>query len=426
VEAELPNELPSYEELRTTPAAKLIRHDTDLHPVFSLNIDRRNWTLSRDGATVEVALDTGTAIAEDQSQAIHEAELELKAGPPQLLFALAEDTCGCLDAPLSFVSKGVRGYRLATKHATTPEHSLDLHLEPSISVKAAFQKIAGACLRQFSINEEYFRKTDDPEAIHQARVAIRRLRAAFSMFKTVVVGDDADEVRKGLKWISDFLGEARDLDVFFDAQLRKVELEHPGVPGLKALAEKASSIRAAAHDRVSEAIHSEQFRRLLLSVARCIQIGEWTRIDAAGLLFQHEKRFLEFAKSELDRRYGSVTKKKKAMRGANALKRHQIRIKAKKLRYMAEFLRPLVAGRAYSRTSAGLKRLQDLLGALNDVIAAERLLGQVVEEVRDPGVNFAAGLIRQYGTISRETLIEASRVQRKLRRSEPFWAGLQE
>jgi triphosphatase len=225
-EAEISQKTPSVQTIRKTPARKFIKSNSNLRPVFSLSIDRRTWALSHDGSTVEIALDTGTLEAGGQSQPVHEVELELKAGTPEFLYEVAERMTSSIDAPLCFISKGSYGYRLANGHAAEPEHSLDLRFDDDPSIESAFQKIADACLRQFSINEECLRIGIEPEAIHQARVAIRRLRAAFSMFKDIVVGDDAYQVRKGLKWISDLLGKARDLD----GRLMVIKLEHPDVP----------------------------------------------------------------------------------------------------------------------------------------------------------------------------------------------------
>jgi hypothetical protein len=58
-----------------------------------------------------------------------------------------------------------------------------------------------------------------------------------------------------------------------------------------------------------------------------------------------------------------------------------------------------------------------------DEIAGERLLGQVVEEVRKP-LNFAADLIRQHETTSDDVAIKAIKVHKRLRTFEPFWAQI--
>jgi triphosphatase len=130
---------------------------------------------------------------------------------------------------------------------------------------------------------------------------------------------------------------------------------------------------------------------LLLSALRCVHNGEWMLSNESAI--SRETSFLDLAKSELDRRFGSVRKNKKAVRGHDALKRHRVRIKAKKLRYMAEFLKPL-ARKSIRTNLERAKAVTGSIGALNDAIAGERLLGQVVEEVRKPSVNFAADLIR--------------------------------
>jgi CHAD domain-containing protein len=254
----------------------------------------------------------------------------------------------------------------------------------------------------------------DTEAVHQARVAIRRLRAAFSMFKDVVVGEDADAARRELKWLSKLLGEARDLDVFLENRMKQVALEHPDVPGVRELTRRLESMRDRARHRLDGALHSDRFRALLLGVARCAHHGAWRR---GGGLFTY------FALETLEQRLNSVRRKRKAVRGLDAHKRHRLRIKAKKLRYMFEFLKPVASRKALGAVSDRLERLQELLGALNDVIAGERLLGQLVEESRAPIVSFAAGLVRETMAVSPKIKRKAIKTHADLRRLRPFGRG---
>src|SRR5690606_41184005 len=67
----------------------------------------------RGGAQIEVALDVGEIRAGGRSQPICEIELELKAGQPDALFALALVWAGRLDCLPFDVSKAERGVRLA-------------------------------------------------------------------------------------------------------------------------------------------------------------------------------------------------------------------------------------------------------------------------------------------------------------------------
>ncbi len=412
---------PSPAGLSKTPAGKIVKNGARLRPVFALQINRRIWTLSRGDATLEVALDDGSLEAGDERRPICEVELELKNGSEQQLYEVAAEVSAAAQAPISFVSKGGKGYRLACGDADEPEHSLDLRLERKDSVETAFKTIADACLRQFSINEERLQAGIEVEAVHQARVAIRRLRAVFSLFGKVVRGDDVDAVRAGLKWISDLLGAARDLDVFSQTRMSEVMLEHPGVPGLEELSRRIETKRHAAHNRLREAISSQRFRQLMLDVAHCVHDGAWIRDAEAAA---RDEPLLKIAKAELQRRFDAVLRKGKSVRGHDALKRHRVRIKAKRLRYMGEFLKPLAAGAAYAKTVKQLEKLQDLLGALNDEIAGERLLGQLAEEARRPTVTFAADLVRRSASSAQGLLKKAEKAHRRLREEEPFWAHI--
>jgi CHAD domain-containing protein len=313
------------------------------------------------------------------------------------------------------VSKGARGYRLASDAIDMPARGLTLHLENDASVPDAFRKIADACLKQFSLSEEILENAMDAEAVHQARVAIRRLRAAFSMFKDVVVGEEADAARRELKWLSDLLGQARDLDVFAESRMSEIVLRHPDVAGMQELTEGLQAMRERSHGRLEDALHSPRFRALLLNVARCAQSGRW-RQNGGG-------HFVEFARGELDRRLRSVQKKRKAVRGPDARKRHRLRIKAKKLRYMFEFMRAAAPSKALRVESDRLERLQDLLGELNDVIAGERLLGRLVQESNTPAVGYAANLVRATLAASPKLAHKAVKTHADLRRTQPFGRG---
>jgi len=406
---------PSLEDIEAPGLAKLKKRGLNLCPQFSLDVDRRTWSVTRDGSCIEVALDDGALEAQGRQRRVCEAELELKSGDSVALYELAQRIGEEAAATPYFVSKGARGYRLAEDAMDTPARGLVLHLEKDVSVADAFEKIAGACLKQFSLSEEILERATDAEAVHQARVAIRRLRAAFSMFKDVVVGEDAEAARSELKWLSDLFGEARELDVFVDSRMRQIALQHPDVPGMQELTQELEAMRERSRRRLQDALHSPRFRVLLLNVARCAHSGQW-RQSGGGL-------FLDIARSELDRRLRSVIKKRKAVRGVDARKRHRLRIKAKKLRYMFEFMRAAAPDKGLGVESDRLEELQDLLGELNDAIAGERLLGRVVKEAQAPAVIFAADLVRATLTASPKLTQKAIKTHARLRRTQPFDRG---
>nr|WP_318030353.1 CHAD domain-containing protein [Rhizobium ruizarguesonis] len=99
-----------------------------------------------------------------------------------------------------------------------------LDLDRNTKASAAFREIAASCFRQFRLNEEILRQRRNSEALHQARVALRRLRSAFSLFRPLLMGDEPKRIQEELRWLAGVLGEARNLDVLLmkakDSDLR--------------------------------------------------------------------------------------------------------------------------------------------------------------------------------------------------------------
>jgi triphosphatase len=410
-ERQSPNGEPSLGDTEADGVAKRLKRRMGLRPIFSLQVNRRICTLSSGGSEIEVALDEGKLEAHGREARIHEVELELKSGDSAELYRLAEKITRETAATPCLAGKGARGYRLADGVAGTPARGLELHIADDVSVSDAFQKICDACLKQFSLNEDILQSTLDSEAVHQARVAIRRLRAAFSMFKTLVVGADADAMRRELKWLSDLLGEVRDIDVFLETRVKEIALQHPNVAGVAELASRLEETRERARGRLEDGLQSERFRALLLGVARCVHDGEWPKRDDL---------FVDFANSELKRRLRAVQKRRKAVGASDALKRHRLRIAAKKLRYMVEFAKPIVSNKSLAAAADRLEQLQDLLGELNDAIAGERLLAHAVSEPPQPGLGFAADLVRATIASSPKHTRKAIKTHDELRDLHPF------
>ena len=107
------------------------------------------------------------------------------------------------------------------------------------------------------------------------RVAMRRLRAAISLFKDVLADERRDAIRNELKWISNELGAARDLDVFIGKTLEPVRKKHPDEPGLESLVRSFQEQREQAYDRALAAVASQRFRTLVIDTAAWIEAGSW-------------------------------------------------------------------------------------------------------------------------------------------------------
>lgn len=203
-----------------------------LNPVFETLIERRTGLLDWQGARIEVVIDRGTVVAGKRREPVLEVELELLDGRPQALFDLARALQSAVPLRLGVLTKSERGARLARPRADQAVKAEKVTLSAAMSVAEAFQVIAFACLRHFRSNEPRVAAGRDVDALHQSRVALRRLRSAFSLFKPILARPAAERFRVELRDLSNKLGEARNLDVLLrrrseelapDARQRLVE-----------------------------------------------------------------------------------------------------------------------------------------------------------------------------------------------------------
>lgn len=356
-----------------TPIRALLGDAVDtIAPVFEVRIARRTWIVSEGGATMELVLDRGEATAGVRTSPICEIELELKKGDPAALFAFARRIDTTAPVRLGVQTKAERGYRLARPVPATVKAE-PVALTSDMTAAEALQHIVQNCVRHFRLNEALLLVGRDAGALHQARVALRRLRSAFSIFKQVVGEDGKAKLGEELRWLASKLGDARNLDVL-------LERARPG-----ALHNRIVAAREAAYGRVEDVLASSRVRALMLDLAEWTATGDW--LDVSDKEADRNQPAREFAVTALGRFRRKVKKDGRALARADDATRHQVRKDAKKLRYAAEFFSVLFERRRekrrYRRFLEALEALQDQLGLLNDLATAPRVLEQL-EMAEDP------------------------------------------
>lgn len=330
-----------------------------LKPVYETRVQRRACTLDRDGARIELVFDRGEVIAGKHIQPLLEVELELLEGSPGSLFDLARELHARVPLQLGVMTKSERGARLASGKAARASKAEALRLTQDMSVADGFRTIALACLRHFRANEPLVISARDVDALHQSRVALRRLRSAFSLFKPVLEGRKFDRFRKDLRSISAELGEARNLDVLIARRSEHMT---------KASRQKLVAARSRAYGSAISLLKSPEARTTMIDLA------EWISLRSARR--SGDQPLLPFAQTVLDRYWKKVKRGGGRMRAMDDEDRHALRIAGKKLRYAAEFYAHLYSGpRAGARDDflVAVEDLQDALGTLND-LATERAL----------------------------------------------------
>lgn len=388
----------------------------DLRPVFSTEVRRTLYHLAGEGWEVELALDLGTVGTGEAREAICEAELELTAGAPATLYALARQLTDQVPARLLALSKSERGYQLATGAPAAPVKARPVTLEPAMSAAEAFQAIARDCLQHLLANERCLLANGDPEAVHQMRVALRRLRSALKVFAKVVEDPHVDEVKAELRWLLGHLGPARDADVLLTEILDPVVAAHPGMPALGSLRRHWQQQRDTDFTAAVAAVAEPRFTALMLMLGAWVEGGDWV-ITQSRRQAEPVRKFARRVLARLDRRMRKAGGKR--LHRLPAAELHGLRILGKRLRYAGEFFASLYPKGAAKTILARLAELQNHLGELNDIaVAAPRLAGGT--DADDHA--FAAELVIGWHDGRRPKLLdEAEAIWRRLRRQDRFW-----
>ncbi|HWA45031.1 MAG TPA: CHAD domain-containing protein [Hypericibacter adhaerens] len=402
-------------------AKKKIAHR--LVPVFSTEIKRRVWLLGVGGAEIEVALDEGEIQSGGQRLAITELELELKLGATEAVYDLAIDLAQRWPFRIEWQTKAARGYRLFLGAEQEARRGSPIAIERGATAQSAFGDIARACLAQFGANEAVVERGEDPEGVHQARVALRRMRALVAAYRHYMANDVHGWLSQELRWLQQELSPARDWDVFVGYTLPPILRRLPEDLALQHLQGEAEAVRRAAYDTVRALFASPRYTLLLLKVGRLIEAGDWKApagTSEAATLDEPIKRFADRLLAFRQRRLKKFAKKRESLSESEL---HRLRLLAKKLRYSADFFRSLYAQKPVRRFYAAIAELQDRLGSINDAVVTHGLLQKLEPRMPDSAeAAHAIGLVRgwQAAKIDQD-LIGFAQVWKDFSAAKPFW-----
>jgi CHAD domain-containing protein len=249
-----------------------------------------------------------------------------------------------------------------------------------------------------------------PEPVHQMRVAVRRARSAFSLFRPVIDNAALAPSADALKRLGQMLGPARDWDVFMTETAPPVETALLQQPPLRSLLRAGTRRRHAARRELSEFLHGPAFRSLSLELA-CLAAAD-PRVSET-----EPPKLSEFAAGVLHKRWKRLLGVGKSLDELASAELHDLRLKAKRLRYAAEFFAPLFPDKPTARFINRLAVLQERLGVFNDTTVADGLLREINHK---PG--YAAGLVLGFtaarGVRARPKIASS---WARFRRRQPFW-----
>ena len=410
--------------------ASLVRAYTrgrPLQPVAHITTVRRSRIL-RDAAgnsLAEAVVDEVSAQTLGESTTIsgwQEAEVELTGGDARLLKA----------ADRLLRRAGLR----PAGHSAKLERALAGQLPPArpaaepgrLAGHPTAAEVVLAYLREQAEAMERFDplvRRDEPDSVHQMRVATRRLRSTLQSFGTIVSAADTRHLRAELRWLAGVLGEARDREILhqrLETWLRQTPQELVMGPVAARISRHSAPQRADARRAVLAALDSERYVALLDDLDRLLDNPPLTAAagrPAAGELPQAVAR----AHRRVHQRMRRARQARAGQDREVAL--HEARKAAKRARYAAEAVRPAF-GSSARRFARQHKRLQTVLGDHQDAVITRGC-------ARDLGVRahlaqenaFAYGLLYEHeDTEARRLQHKALRIWKKASRPEyRRWLG---
>ena len=321
------------------------------------------------------------------------ADIRHEEGPSEPLCTLLQamaDTAAFALVPLS-----ADPFAAAPPSVKSPAASL----HRDMTAREAFAAIAAASTAHLIANHQCLRQDGAPEAIHQMRVALRRLRSAMSMFKEMLAGPGTEALRDELRWLQQILGAARDWDVLLADTVAPLRETLGGLAGYERLCALIAERRQEARTLALAELAAPRLPKLML------RLSFW--IEQAGQDGPHADRpVAQLARAILDKRYRRVRREMTRFNELSVEARHQCRIDIKKLRYAADFFSGLYPIKRGQRLQPLLAALQDRLGALNDIAVARDKLEALVLKDGSAELAWAAGQLIGWHTGRSGRLVE--------------------
>ncbi len=388
-----------------------------LVPLFSTDIRRTTWYLTfKTNDKIELVLDVGELIADVNREPICEIELELKNGNKGRLFELALALQAHFPLWIENISKAQRAYAYFRSQAPVVFNAKPIKLDGKALAIDSLKQIVLACLVQLQGNQDMVLHGHDIEGVHQMRVALRRLRAALKIFSQILDKQNTEKIYDDLIWITNTLGNARDLDVFTTQTLPPVMAQMPNQPSLALLAKRAQQARKSTYANIREAITSQRYQHLLLTLASWVENQDLQNKKNIKLTLA------EVAEPMLNKRYAQLQKSSNKIKKASPEERHRTRIAAKKLRYLAEFFASLYPTKKTRPFIKSLSELQDQLGMMNDISVTSNLIERLIKEKPSKELLTAKHLLDGWNARSLVPYVkEAKTTWKELLKQKPFW-----
>ena len=409
-------------DLETQAAIRKICHDAPLVERYATDFRRKTINIQTERSLIEIALDQGSFVTNGQSHPLYEVEIELKLGDRAEAVAWAKKIALEAQIQLETISKAERCAVLAGFNLPIRSAKLEPFV-PNASLDFVIARLLSECLRHYMDYLHPFREEHSPLAVHQMRVALRRLRAALKVFAKAFPETSFRSYADRARTLATGLGDARDCDAFRQLAFGEA-LQHPSRPiDAPHLESGLDKLRADAYERASALIESEFNLTFILDMQIFILERAWRSEATDSSFVTLSAPATYFARETLDRLLRQARRKGKDILNRSDEERHDLRISLKNLRYNAHLLAPLFTIKKSQKTwFSDLSALQEILGLHNDLANAQIMLERLQSFAEDD-FSQSAGFIMGWHACNGHAADQKIEKTWKRFRSDPaFWS----
>jgi CHAD domain-containing protein len=356
-----------------------------LTPIAVVMTERRRLEVADQGSTDRIEVDddrVSSVVGLRRGPAFRQIEVE--SASPDADRLMDEMSGALIDAGATPTDRAKIADVLGTD---APEPEIVLPPSgPKISIRDLVRTSIGSGATRLVANDPAARLGSDPEAVHQARVATRRLRSDLKTLEPLLDPATATSMRDELAWVGDLLGSVRDTDVLID-RIEELAAERAFEPtAVSAIVKELEDDRRRYHAELVDGLGSRRYVELvgvLIDAGAAPPLA--TDVDGER---RARRPLRKLARKTWRRTARAVARLDGDPTDADL---HEIRKRAKRARYAAE----LATGALHEKAGPLADRLadlQDVLGELQDAVVAEERLTTLVRRGRLTGeAAFAAG-----------------------------------
>lgn len=372
-----------------------------LTEILEIHTRRQPFAIRAQGEEIgEVALDDTIILVgpEKRPRHLRRVELEVKPEWVERLTPIVDELRRVANMTPATLSKYESGLAVAGLNGVARGEIEPVSLSRTASTKELICEVLRYHTHVVKSKEPGTRLGEDPEDLHQMRVGVRRLRAAISLFSSLMPAD-ALRIGSELKWLGDLLGAVRDIDVQtarlsgLDGWLEQwTSIDHQSA--ISSLDERFAARRNARRSDLLDALDHPRYLALLNDLEDLCRSDDiyWPTTSSTPIS--------STMATLITRRHKSAIKAAKgAALSHGAPDRHALRIRVKRLRYALEFSATLY-GKDGARYISALTKLQDRYGDLQDAAVAIELLSEICASQSgapiDPRTIFAVGALAEH------------------------------